>query len=43
MNSSFKSNNARSALVVYAELYAQGSPWAQKASKAAYVNAVIGR
>ena len=27
----------------YASLYAQNSPWAQKASKAAYANAVVGK
>ena len=42
MNSSFTYNGAYSGLSNYAFLYAQNSPWAQKTSKAAYANAVIG-
>ncbi len=43
MNSSFTYSGAYSALLNYSRLYAQNSPWAQKASKAAYANAVIGK
>ena len=43
MNSSFTYNGAYSGLSNYASLYAQNSPWAQKASKAAYANAVVGK
>ena len=42
MNSSFTYSGAYSSLLNYAILYVQGSPWAQKWSKANYANAVIG-
>lgn len=43
MNDSFTYSGAYSALSNYASLYVQNSPWAQKASKAAYANAVVGK
>ena len=43
MNDSFTYSGAYSALSNYASLYAQNSPWAQKAYKAAYANAVVGK
>ena len=43
MNSSFTYNGAYSGLSNYASLYAQNSPWAQKESKVAYANAVVGK
>ncbi|MCH5210576.1 MAG: RHS repeat protein [Oscillospiraceae bacterium] len=42
MNSSFTYAGAYSSLLNYATLYKQGSPWAQKWSKANYANAVVG-
>ena len=42
MNSSFTYGGAYSALLNYATLYVQGSPWAQKWEKANYANSVIG-
>lgn len=42
MNSSFTYEGSYSDLQNYATLYAQGSPWAQKWSKANYANKVIG-
>ncbi len=43
MNSSFTYKGAYSSLSNYASLYVQNSPWAQKATKAAYANAAIGK
>lgn len=42
MNNSFTYGGAYSALLNYATLYVQGSPWAQKWEKANYANSVIG-
>lgn len=42
MNSSFTYEGSYSDLQNYATLYAQGSPWAPKWSKANYANKVIG-
>ena len=42
MNSSFTYGGAYSALLNYATLYVQGSPWAKKWEKANYANSVIG-
>lgn len=43
ISNSFLYDDTYKSLSNYASLYKQGSPWAQKASKASYANAVIGK